>query len=91
MSHTAKNRSSHRIYSEKFRKIHKKKTCARVTGLRTVNFIEKETLAQVFPCEFCKISKNNFLQNTSGQLLLKKIIRSDYFPPQHPMMMILGT
>ena len=24
------------------------------------NFIKKETLAQVFSCEFCKISKNNF-------------------------------
>ena len=31
------------------------------------NFIEKETLAQVFSCEFCEISKNTFfLQNTSG-------------------------
>ena len=25
------------------------------------NFIKKEALAQVFPCEFCKISKNTFL------------------------------
>ena len=24
------------------------------------NFIKKETLAQVFPCKFCEISKNNF-------------------------------
>ena len=24
------------------------------------DFIKKETLAQVFYCEFCKISKNNF-------------------------------
>ena len=24
------------------------------------NFIKKETLAQVFPCEFCEISKKNF-------------------------------
>ena len=24
------------------------------------NFIKKETLAQVFSCEFCKISKNTF-------------------------------
>ena len=30
-----------------------KSTCARVSF-----FIKKETLAQVFPCEFCKISKN---------------------------------
>ena len=25
------------------------------------NFIEKETLAQVFPCEFCEIFKNTFV------------------------------
>ena len=24
------------------------------------NFIKKETLAQVFPCEFCEVSKNTF-------------------------------
>ena len=24
------------------------------------NFIKKEALAQVFPCEFCEISKNTF-------------------------------
>ena len=36
-------------------------TCARVSFLiAACNFIKKETLAQVFPCEFCKISKNNF-------------------------------
>ena len=34
------------------------------------NFIKKETLEQVFSCEFCEISKNTFLQNTSGLLLL---------------------
>ena len=33
-------------------------TCARVS------------LAQVFSCEFCEISENTFLQNTSGRLLL---------------------
>ena len=26
----------------------------------TCNFVKKETLAQVFSCEFCEISKNNF-------------------------------
>ena len=30
------------------------------------NFIRKETLVQVFSSEFFKISKNTFLQNTSG-------------------------
>ena len=34
-------------------------------------FIIKETLAQVFFCKFYEISKNTFLQNTSGRLLLK--------------------
>ena len=28
------------------------------------NFIKKETLAQVFFCEFCKISKNTFSYRT---------------------------
>ena len=32
--------------------------------------LKKETLAQVFSCEFCDISKNTFLQNISGRLLL---------------------
>ena len=27
-------------------------------------------MAQVFSCKFCKITKNTFLQNTSGRLLL---------------------
>ena len=35
------------------------------------NFIKKETLAQVFSCEFCKISKSNFstehLQTTATE------------------------
>ena len=26
------------------------------------NFIKKETLAQVFSCEFCEISKNTFFE-----------------------------
>ena len=28
------------------------------------NFIKKETLAQVFSCEFCEIYKNNFYHRT---------------------------
>ena len=42
----------------------------RVTDLRPATFIKKEALAQVFSSEFCEISKNTFLQNTSGRLLL---------------------
>ena len=41
-------------------------TCIRVSfliklQLKAFNFIKKETLAQVFSCEFCEISKNTFL------------------------------
>ena len=32
---------------------------------RACKFIKKETLVQAFSCEFCEISKNTFLQNTS--------------------------
>ena len=39
---------------------------------------KKESLLQVFSCEFCKISKNIFLQNTLGRLLL--IFMSKFFP-----------
>ena len=39
-------------------------------GLRACNVIKKETQAQAFSFEFCEISKNTFLQNTSGRLLL---------------------
>ena len=28
------------------------------------NFIKKEALAQVFPCEFCEISENTFFYRT---------------------------
>ena len=31
---------------------------------RLCNFIKKETLAQVFSCEFCEISKNTFFYRT---------------------------
>ena len=34
-------------------------------------FSKKQTLAQVFSCKFCRISKNTFLHNTAGQQLLK--------------------
>ena len=42
-----------------------KNTCARVSFLiklykLLINFIKKETLAQVLSCEFCEISKNTF-------------------------------
>ena len=65
-------RSSHRRCSVKkvFSEIlqnSQENTYARVSFLIKV---KKKTLAQVFSCEFCAISKNTFLQNTSGKLLL---------------------
>ena len=47
----------------------KESTCARVSFLiklqaEAYNFIKKETLAQLFSCEFCKISKNTFFYRT---------------------------
>ena len=44
-------------------------TCDRVSFLIKLqasasNFIKKETLAQVFSCEFCEISKNTFFHRT---------------------------
>ena len=64
-------RSSHRRCSVKMvflqisQKFTGKNTCARVSFFNNVpgqacNCIEKETLAQMFSCEFCEISKNNF-------------------------------
>ena len=40
--------------------------CARVSfSIKLAcNFIKKETLAQVFSCEFCKIFKNTFFRRT---------------------------
>ena len=42
-------------------------------------FIKKESVAQVFSCEFCEISKNTFFQNTSGRLLLLFPHKTAYF------------
>ena len=38
----------------------------KVPGLRPATLIKKETLAQVFSYKFRKVSKDTFLQNTSG-------------------------
>ena len=43
--------------------------------LEACNFIKKETLAQVFSCEFCEVSKNTFLQNTFGRLMCLQVAR----------------
>ena len=44
-------------------------TCVRVSIKKV--FIKKETLAQVFSCEFCEISKNTFVIEHFWWLLLK--------------------
>ena len=54
-------------------------TCARVPFLikmqaETCNFLKNETLAQVFFCEFCEISKNTFPYRTP-QLAASRTIR----------------
>ena len=36
----------------------------KVAGLRPVTLLKKETLAEVFSCDFCKISKNTFPYRT---------------------------
>ena len=38
------------------------------------NFIKKETLAQMFSCEFCEISKNTFFTEHLRWLLLEKCL-----------------
>ena len=57
-------------------------TCSRISFLIKLqalawslawNFIKKGILAQVFSCELFKVSKNNFLQKTSGWLVLKDL------------------
>ena len=61
-------------------------TCARVCVLIKLqawvcNLFKKETLALVFSCEFCEISKNNFFTEHLRWLLLKPpsslMIRTD--------------
>ena len=46
---------------------------------RTCNFIKKESLAQVFSCEFCEISKNCFFKEHLRWLLLQATIWQYYY------------
>ena len=43
------------------------------------NFIKKETLAQVFSCEFCEISKNTFFTEHLRLLLAETIVSHEEF------------
>ena len=61
----AGSRSSHRRYSVRKGILRnfansQENTCTRVSFLTKLLFFKKETLAQVFFCEFCEISKNTF-------------------------------
>ena len=50
-------------------------TCARVSfliKLQAFRFIRKQTLAQVFSCEFCEFSKNTFFTEHLWWLLLNR-------------------
>ena len=50
----------------------------KVAGLsEACNFIKKETLAQVFSCEFCEISKNTFFIEHLWWLLLSYYNKRD--------------
>ena len=54
-----------KIYSRKIRKIHRKAPVPESSFLikllaEPCNFFKRKTLAQVFFCGFCEISKNNF-------------------------------
>ena len=55
------------------------------------NFIEKETLTQVFFGKFFKISKNTELQSTSGWLLLLLLVVSTYFIPIISLISVLSS
>ena len=75
-----KHRSSHRRCSIKkhvlkIHKTHRKTPVPEppfLTKLQAASgFINKETLLQVFSCEFCKIFNNTFFKDNTGQLLLK--------------------
>ena len=37
----------------------------KVAGLRSATLLKKETLVQVFSCEFCEIAKNTFLHRAT--------------------------
>ena len=64
----ARRCSVKKVFSE-ISKNSQENTCARVSFLiklpaEACNFIKRETLGQVFSCEFCKISKNTFPYRT---------------------------
>ena len=68
----------------RYQRWYMKKSVRRNFTKFTENFIKKETLAHVFSCEFCEISKNTFftenLQTTaSGETLKSCLLRSEIY------------
>ena len=61
-------------------------TCARASFLiklqtSACNFIKRETLAQVFSCEFCESSKNTFFTahlRATASVFLKRCLEKRY-------------
>ena len=51
------------------------------TGLRPATLLKKETLAQVFSCGFCEISKNTFLYRTP--LVAASVFMNDLIKDLH--------
>ena len=61
------------VFCKKFCKIHRKTPVPETLFNKVAGFIKKESLAQVFSCEFCEISKNTFftehLRTTTSECL----------------------
>ena len=58
-----------KMCSRKFQKIHRKTPVPvtffnKVAAFRPATLLKKETLVQVFSCEFCEISKNTVFYRT---------------------------
>ena len=51
--------------------------------VETCNFIKKETLVQVFCCEFCEISKNTFSYRTTLVAASAGRQRTNFFQEKH--------
>ena len=79
VSFHTEHRSSHRrcsikICVPKISQNPQENTCARASfliKLQACNFVKKETMVQVFSCEFCEILRTPCLQNTSERLFLR--------------------
>ena len=81
--HIVQKRSPEVFYEKscswKFHKIRRKHLCQSLFFNTSLQLYKKETLVQVFSCEFCEIFKNIFLQNTSGRLLLIVVFGSSKY------------